>query len=95
MFRVDFDSSELAGPVCDGVPATLAVAVTGRTMRMLGTDAARPRCIALDGEIGVEVRCRIYEVRPSPCREFAPYADLGIGDDACDRARLRHGLPPL
>ena len=33
--------------------------------------------------------------RPSPCQEFAPYAPLGIGDDACARARIRHGLAPL
>jgi len=35
------------------------------------------------------VACGIYEWRPSPCREFE------AGSDACERARLRHGLAPL
>lgn len=106
-FRVDFHVSELAGnmsavsavPITPGalgsVPDALAVAVTATTMRMRGTDAAPPRCAALQGEIGVAVQCAIYASRPSPCRDFAPYAALGIGDDACARARRRHGLDAL
>lgn len=94
-FRVDFHVSELGGPESPGVPEALAVPVTASLMRMRGTDATSPRCVALEGEIGCGVRCRIYEARPSPCREFAPYAALGIGDPACDRARARHGLSPL
>ena len=94
-FRVDFHVSELGGPQSAGVPSGLAVPVTATLMRMRGTDAASPRCVALEGEIGGEVRCRIYGTRPSPCREFAPYAALGIGEPACDRARARHGMPPL
>jgi Fe-S-cluster containining protein len=62
---------------------------------MRGTDAAPPRCVALEGEIGQAVACAIYLRRPSPCRDFAPYAALGMGEDACDRARARHGLRPL
>jgi uncharacterized protein len=94
-FRVDFHFSELASHMADGVPDALAVGVTETTLRMCGTDAAQPRCIALEGEIGVAVHCRIYAARPSPCRDFAPYANLGISEDACDRARRKHGLPPL
>lgn len=98
-FRVDFHCSELAGGGAslgaDGVPAALTVPVVGTLVRMRGTDESAPRCIALAGEIGRSVRCTIYSERPSPCREFAPYAALGIGEDACDRARARHGLAPL
>jgi Fe-S-cluster containining protein len=94
-FRVDFHRSELASAQPGGVPDALAVPVTGETMRMRGTDAAPPRCSALDGDIGVAVHCTIYASRPSPCREFAPYAPLGFGDEACARARRRHGLMPL
>lgn len=94
-FRVDFHRSELASAQPGGVPDALAVLVAGDTMRMRGTDAALPRCGALDGHIGVAVRCTIYAARPSPCRDFAPYAALGIGDEACARARRRHGLAPL
>lgn len=99
-FRVDFHRAELEGggdclAGSRGVPAGLALPLTASLMRMRGTDAAPPRCVALAGEIGVAVRCTIYADRPSPCRDFAPYAALGIGEDACDRARARHGLPPL
>lgn len=94
-FRVDFHHSELASRTSGGVPDALAVPVTATLRRMRGSDAAPPRCAALAGEIGVGVTCTIYSSRPSPCREFAPYAALGIGDDACARARIRHGLTPL
>ena len=73
----------------------MTTAVTHTLVRMRGTDTRSPRCNALEGKIGVQVRCGIYANRPSPCREFAPYAPVGIGDDACARARRRHGLAPL
>ncbi len=94
-FRVDFHCSDLATVNVPGVPAAMTVPLTATLVRMRGTDEAPPRCVALDGEVGREVRCSIYERRPGPCRDFAPYAPLGIGDDACDRARRRHGLEPL
>lgn len=94
-FRVDFHREDLAGPNKAGVPAELTVPLTAILVRMRGTDEAPPRCVALAGDVGNAVSCRIYECRPGPCRDFAPYAPLGIGDDACDRARRRYGLPPL
>ena len=84
-FRVDFHAQELlseGGAVPDG----LAVPVTGRTMRLRGTDHVPARCAALGGTIGKSVSCGIYEWRPSPCRE------LETGSAACLRARQRHGL---
>lgn len=42
------------------------------------------RCIALSGEIGKQVRCRIYENRPQVCKDFAP------GCSYCEDARKRH-----
>jgi Fe-S-cluster containining protein len=93
-FRVDFASQELqsqGGQVPDG----LALPLTHGLMRMRGTDHARPRCAALVGEIGRQAHCGIYEWRPSPCREFGMRAPFGIGDEACNRARIRRGLPPL
>jgi len=92
---VDFHPSELAGEDGRGVPPALAVPVLPQLVRMRGTDEAPPRCAALAGVVGEGVRCTIYVHRPAPCRDFAPYAPLGMGDDACDRARARHGLPPL
>ena len=93
-FRVDFARDELdeeGGPV----PSGLAVDVTEHTCRMRGTDHASPRCAALVGTVGVKAHCGIYEWRPGPCREFGMLAPLGVPDDACTRARARHGLPPL
>lgn len=93
-FRVDFAADELqsrGGCVPDG----LAVALNDRIARLRGTDHARPRCAALTGTVGTKAGCGIYEWRPSPCREFGLRANIGIGDEACDRARARHGLPPL
>lgn len=95
-YRVDFHPSELARRAEGaGVPAAMAIVLTPKLMRMKGTDEAAPRCIALTGEIGQQVGCSIYADRPSPCHEFNPWAALGIVDEACDRARQRHGLPPL
>ncbi|RTL39510.1 MAG: YkgJ family cysteine cluster protein [Burkholderiales bacterium] len=93
-FRVDFHSSELesqGGRVPDG----LTVEVTGHWVRMRGTDHAQPRCAALSGQVGVKASCGIHEWRPSPCREFGERVPMGIGDEACNRARARHGLPPI
>ena len=94
-FRVDFHVEDLARSGKGGVPGRISIPLTPTLYRMCGTDDAPPRCIALEGEIGKSVRCAIYRERPGPCRDFAPYAPLGMGDDACDRARRRYGLPPL
>ena len=93
-FRVDFSVLELD---TNGghVPSGLAVEVTDQQCRMRGTDHVPARCAALSGRVGERAVCGIYEWRPSPCREFGLLAPLGIGDDACARARARHGLPPL
>lgn len=92
--RVDFARDELqseGGRVPDG----LAVELNARLCRLRGTDHAPPRCAALQGQVGVQVSCGIHEWRPSPCREFGARAPFGLGDEACARARARHGLPPL
>ena len=93
-FRVDFSCEELqsrGGPVPDG----LAVEISDHTARLRGTDHAQPRCAALVGQVGVAAHCGIHEWRPGPCREFGLLAPLGRGDEACARARARHGLAPL
>lgn len=93
-FRVDFARAELDGEGGQ-VPAGLTVEVNAATCRMRGTDHAAPRCAALVGTPGVQAHCGIHEWRPSPCREFGLRAPTGQGDEACARARARHGLPPL
>jgi Fe-S-cluster containining protein len=87
-FRVDFHVEEMdTHGGC--VPSGLGQNITATLCRMRGTDYAPPRCAALTGPVGVKTTCGIYEWRPSPCREFEE------GSDACQRARLRHGLAPL
>lgn len=91
-FRVDFHPVELAGGAFAwgaGVPKEMTVQVTANIVRMAGTDAAEPRCVALAGEVGQAVNCSIYHGRPSPCREF------DIEHAACNQARQRRGLAPL
>lgn len=93
-YRVNFCCDELDDRG-GSVPAGLAEQVTSVMACMRGTGAAPVRCVVLRGEIGRAVSCAIYEFRPSPCREFGPLAAVGQGDDACNDARRRHGLPLL
>lgn len=91
-FRVDFHPAEIAGGAFAwgaGVPAAWTHPLTPHMVRLHGTDAQPPRCIALQGHVGEQVACTIYAARPSPCREFE------TAHPACNQARRRHGLPPL
>ena len=94
-FRVSFPESEIDNQPGGYVPAGLTEMITASQACMLGTGAVPVRCRALSGTIGVEVRCAIYEFRPQVCRDFAPLAAVGEGDEACNAARRRHRLPPL
>ncbi|MBA2964097.1 MULTISPECIES: YkgJ family cysteine cluster protein [Ramlibacter] len=87
-YRVDFAVYEL-DDMGGHVPAGLAVEVNGSTCRMRGTDHVPIRCAALQGKVGEKASCGIYEWRPNPCRELEP------GSHGCEKARVRHGLPPL
>lgn len=44
------------------------------------------RCKALRGVMGREVKCGIYEARPTPCRTVMP------GDELCVKYRRLHGF---
>jgi Fe-S-cluster containining protein len=94
-YRVSFYCGEMADAPGGWVPSGLVERVTPVMACMRGTERQPPRCIALRGEVGREASCAIYEFRPSACRDFAPLAAVGSGDDACNTARARHGLPPL
>ena len=72
-----------------GLPDSLIEKVSPWHACMAGTGQPEPRCHALAGVIGQSVSCRVYSQRPSPCRELQP------GEDKCNRARARHGLPLL
>jgi len=53
------------------------------------------RCVALRGTVGDATLCSIYPIRPSPCRDLQAAWEDGTPSPQCDRARSRHGLPPL
>ena len=94
-FRVAFHWSEAQPDAPDGVPAELVTRLRHHELAMRGTDAANPRCVALQGTIGTHAWCGIYAQRPSPCRALRPSWEDGTPEPQCDRAREKHGLPPL
>ena len=94
-FRASFYWSE-ADPACGGtVPADLTEKLNDFRRVMRGTGGKEPRCAALLGTIGEAVRCSIYDLRSSVCREFPPSWEQGVHNERCDKARLAWGLEPL
>lgn len=94
-YRVAFHWSETE-PALGGVtPASLTERLDAHRVVMRGTHAEPLRCVALRGIPGVAVHCTIYPQRPSPCRELEAAWETGRPSPQCDRARARHGLPPL
>jgi Fe-S-cluster containining protein len=94
-FRVSFYWSESDEAAADSVPADMTCPIAPLLCAMKGTDHSHPRCIALQGTVGVRVWCAIYERRPSVCREVAPSGQNGMANIWCDRARAIWGLPPI
>jgi Fe-S-cluster containining protein len=88
-FRVSFYWTEADDAPGGRVPVSCTEQFTLHLRCMQGTSQASPRCTALDGEVGQWVACRIYEQRPTPCREVLP------GSVQCHSARAAHGLPEL
>ena len=77
------------------MPDNLTERVNLHRVCMQGTNQPEPRCTALLGTVGDQVRCTIYENRPSPCREFTCNGESYEYNEGCDKARARFGLPPL
>lgn len=71
------------------IPEEMIQPITPFLACMVGTSQPKPRCIALEGKVGDHTKCSIYTHRPSACYE------VNIGDDKCNAARLKHGLPPI
>ena len=79
-----------------GVPHALTDHLQGHFLVMKGTNSRAPRCIALAGSIGDQVRCTIYEQRSTACRNFPPsWEDGATENERCTKARHKWGLPPL
>lgn len=95
-FRVAFHWREAAPHDPAGPDEALTVKLRPFEVAMRGTEGgSAPRCVALAGEVGREVACGIYAQRPRPCRELKAAWEDGTPSPQCDRARARHGLPPL
>ena len=77
------------------MPEDLTEKLTPFLVVMKGMNQPNPRCIALQGEIGSQVQCTIYESRSSVCREFHYSWANGERNERCDQARMAWGLPPL
>lgn len=56
---------------------------------MKGTNQNNPRCIALQGTVGEQVSCGMYEQRSSSCKE------VQIADAQCNKARIAHNMIPF
>ena len=94
-FRVSLHWSEAEPSLGGRVPIELTEPVRAHELAMRGTSQARPRCIALDADIGTYSRCTIHPVRPSVCREVDASWEHGVVSRQCDKARAAHGLPLL
>lgn len=94
-FRVSFYWSEAERTLGGLVPPELTEPLNPQRLMMQGTNARPPRCVALEGEVGVACACTIYPERPSACRELDPWDEAGRADPKCNRARAAHGLPPV
>ncbi len=92
-YRVSFYWGETTLAPYGKVPAELTEKISPQRVCMTGTQTANPRCVALQGTVGKDAICTIYENRPSPCRDFEINVD-GI-NPSCDRARARYGLVPI
>ncbi|APX61599.1 YkgJ family cysteine cluster protein [Acinetobacter schindleri] len=56
---------------------------------MAGTNQKNPRCIALQGTIGEQVSCGMYELRSTSCKE------VQVADAQCNKARIAHNMIPF
>lgn len=94
-FRVSFYWAE-ADPFLGGlVPTELTENLNPHYVCMQGTNCKTPRCVALTGEVGVDVACAIYDKRPSPCRDFPLWLEDGSINPECQKIRVLHGLEPI
>lgn len=94
-FRVSLHWSEAEPTLGGRVPPALTEPVRAHELAMRGTSQAKPRCIALDADIGRHSRCTIHERRPSACARMPASHEFGSASPQCDKARLAHGLPAL
>jgi len=93
-FCVSFPDSETDYFAGGLIPFDMTLPLNKLYRFMKGTKTKSPRCIALEGRIGVTVKCLIYENRSSSCRNFKRSWENDTGNFLCDRARAYFGLQP-
>ncbi|MGV0999403.1 MAG: YkgJ family cysteine cluster protein [Fluviibacter sp.] len=93
-FRVSFYWAEADDAPGGWVPADETEKLTPSLRCMKGTNQKAPHCAQLSGPVPGGL-CRIYDQRPSPCRELEPYGPDGKPTDQCTRARAVYGLPSI
>lgn len=77
------------------MPDNLTTKVNDFYSCMKGTEGRNSRCVALLGEVGSQVRCSVYQNRPSTCSEFSYHSETIAGNADCNRARAHFGLAAL
>ncbi|KYQ72304.1 YkgJ family cysteine cluster protein [Acinetobacter pragensis] len=80
-FRVSFYWAEGMN-----MPEHYTEPVTAVYSCMAGTNSSSPRCIALEGTVGEQVSCGMYEARSTSCKE------VQIADAQCNKARKAHNM---
>lgn len=92
-FRISFYQGELDsnGGI---VPADMVSPITSFMVAMKGSETGG-RCCALSGDVGHNIGCTIYENRPSVCRAFAVWDEVGNPNPKCQELRAKNKLPPL
>lgn len=83
-YRVSFYWAE-----AENLPENMVESLSPMYSCMAGTNQKQPRCLALQGEIGKQVSCQVYEQRSATCKE------VEAGDAQCLKARRGLGLIPL
>lgn len=94
IFRVSFVVGEAAKDQFN-VPEEYTVRISDELLALKFKNPNKKRCQALQGHIGQQVGCEIYENRPSPCRNFKASYEDGLKNVRCDQARSAMGLSPL
>jgi Fe-S-cluster containining protein len=94
-YRASFYWTEAEPALGGSVPVELTTRLNTHELCMKGTEGNHPCCVALQGKIGVRVKCDIYEKRSSTCHNFKVSWENGQPNERCDRARLAWGLAPL
>lgn len=95
-FRVSFYWREAEPDSETQVPVELTDNYSSTFRTMKGTsNKHHARCVALEGKVGEQVGCSIYQHRPTPCRAFDASFENGEHNPRCDQARAKYGLRPL